>query len=64
MEDDAWDLFTMNMKETLETHPEIPQVAKSIARRCNGLPLALGVIGETMARKNTIEECFVCTYRS
>jgi hypothetical protein len=56
MWDDAWDLFTRNMKETLESHPKIPEVAKSIARKCNGLPLALNVIGETMARKKSIEE--------
>uniref|UniRef100_A0A1J3HHA4 Putative disease resistance protein n=1 Tax=Noccaea caerulescens TaxID=107243 RepID=A0A1J3HHA4_NOCCA len=56
MWDDAWELFTKNMKETLESHPGIPEVAESIARKCYGLPLALNVIGETMARKNAIEE--------
>ncbi|CAH8389729.1 unnamed protein product [Eruca vesicaria subsp. sativa] len=56
MWDDAWDLFTRNMKETLESHVDIPVIAQLIARKCHGLPLALSVIGETMARKNSIEE--------
>ncbi|CAG7911939.1 unnamed protein product [Brassica rapa] len=56
MWEDAWDLFTRNMKETLESHGDIPNVAQRIAIKCHGLPLALTVIGEAMARKNSIEE--------
>ncbi|CAA7034236.1 unnamed protein product [Microthlaspi erraticum] len=32
------------------------QLAKDIARKCGGLPLALNVIGETMSCKRTVEE--------
>ncbi|CAL9232102.1 unnamed protein product [Arabidopsis halleri] len=56
MWDDAWDLFTKNMDETIKSHPEIFEVARLVAKKCKGLPLALNVIGEVMARKKTVEE--------
>ncbi|EFH50760.1 hypothetical protein ARALYDRAFT_351902 [Arabidopsis lyrata subsp. lyrata] len=56
MWDDAWNLFTKNMEETIKSHPDILEVARSVAKKCKGLPLALNVIGEVMARKKTVEE--------
>ncbi|XP_056846910.1 LOW QUALITY PROTEIN: putative disease resistance protein At5g05400 [Raphanus sativus] len=53
---DAWDLFTMNMEETLRSHRDIPDVALKIMRSCKGLPLVLSVIREAMSRKNSIKE--------
>ncbi|KAF8086877.1 hypothetical protein N665_0609s0008 [Sinapis alba] len=55
--DEAWELFRMRVGDlTLETHPGIPQVARKIAEKCYGLPLALNVIGETMSSRKTIQE--------
>ncbi|KAL1189889.1 putative disease resistance protein [Cardamine amara subsp. amara] len=56
MWDDAWELFTKNMEENIKSHPDILEVARSVAKKCNGLPLALNVIGDVMARKKTVEE--------
>ncbi|CAA7044012.1 unnamed protein product [Microthlaspi erraticum] len=39
-----------------DSDPEIPKLAKDVARKCGGLPLALNVIGETMSCKKTVEE--------
>lgn len=44
--DEAWELFRMRARDlTLESHPDIPGVARKIAGKCYGLPLALNVIG-------------------
>ncbi|CAN7041210.1 unnamed protein product [Brassica oleracea var. botrytis] len=44
--DEAWELFRMRAGDlTLESHPDIPGVARKIAGKCYGLPLALNVIG-------------------
>lgn len=54
---DAWDLFQEKVGEiTLGSHADIPELAKKVAGKCRGLPLALNVIGETMACKRTIQE--------
>lgn len=48
----AWDLFKKKVGEnTLRSHPDIPFLARKVAGKCRGLPLALSVIGETMACK-------------
>ncbi|KAL0794395.1 hypothetical protein Bca101_065772 [Brassica carinata] len=53
----AWDLFKKKVGEsTLESHTDIPKLARKVAEKCRGLPLALNVIGETMACKSTIQE--------
>ncbi|KAF3609115.1 hypothetical protein DY000_02045423 [Brassica cretica] len=45
--DEAWELFRMRAGDlTLESHPDIPGVARKIAGKCYGLPLALNVIGK------------------
>ncbi|KFK25247.1 hypothetical protein AALP_AA8G086900 [Arabis alpina] len=55
--DKAWDLFKKKVgKNTLGSHPDIPDLARKVAEKCRGLPLALNVIGETMACKTTIQE--------
>ncbi|KAF3524236.1 hypothetical protein F2Q69_00046277 [Brassica cretica] len=55
--EDAWDLFKTKVGEnTLKGHPDIPQLARKLAGKCCGLPLALNVIGETMACKRTVHE--------
>ncbi|VVA91081.1 unnamed protein product [Arabis nemorensis] len=54
---DAWDLFKKKVGNfTLESHPDIPKLARKVAGACRGLPLALNVIGETMACKKTTQE--------
>ncbi|KAH0905889.1 LOW QUALITY PROTEIN: hypothetical protein HID58_037716, partial [Brassica napus] len=43
-------------ENTLKGHPDIPHLARKLAGKCCGLPLALNVIGETMACKMTVQE--------
>ncbi|KAF8058996.1 hypothetical protein N665_1235s0005 [Sinapis alba] len=55
--DKAWELFKKKVGEnTLESHTDIPKLARKVAEKCRGLPLALNVIGETMACKSTVQE--------
>ncbi|CAN6820031.1 unnamed protein product [Brassica oleracea] len=55
--DDALELFKKKVGEiTLRSDPNIPELASLVAKKCQGLPLALSVIGETMACKRTIQE--------
>ncbi|CAH8329115.1 unnamed protein product [Eruca vesicaria subsp. sativa] len=52
--------FTTRSKEIgdekLRREPRIDRLAKKVADKCHGLPLALSVIGETMASKTTVQE--------
>ncbi|PPR88828.1 hypothetical protein GOBAR_AA31862 [Gossypium barbadense] len=53
----AWELFQDKVgDETLNSHPDIPNLAKQVAERCDGLPLALITIGHAMACKTTLGE--------
>ncbi|WZY97637.1 hypothetical protein YC2023_069966 [Brassica napus] len=55
--DKAWELFKEKVGEnTLGRHRGIPDLARKVAGKCHGLPLALNVIGETMSSKDTIQE--------
>ncbi|ESR40612.1 putative disease resistance protein [Citrus sinensis] len=54
---DAWELFLKKVgEETLESHPDIPELAKTVAKECSGLPLALITTGRAMSSKKTPEE--------
>ncbi|KAG2302689.1 hypothetical protein Bca52824_031340 [Brassica carinata] len=56
-DNDAFDLFQKKVGQvTLGSDPEIPDLARTVARKCRGLPLALNVIGETMSCKRTVQE--------
>lgn len=53
----AFDLFQKKVGQTtLGSDPGIPELARIVAKKCCGLPLALNVIGETMSCKRTIQE--------
>ncbi|KAF2618033.1 hypothetical protein F2Q68_00040552 [Brassica cretica] len=53
----AWELFRQKVRgTTIDNDPEILQLAKKICEKCKGLPLALNVIGETMACKTSVRE--------
>ncbi|ESR40399.1 hypothetical protein CICLE_v10027589mg [Citrus x clementina] len=55
--DDAWKLFEEKVgRDTLDTHPEIPELAEAVARECGGLPLALITVGRAMASRKTPRE--------
>ncbi|XP_010418074.1 PREDICTED: probable disease resistance protein At1g61190 [Camelina sativa] len=55
--EDAWELFKYNVgDDTLRRDPVIVELARRVAEKCRGLPLALCVIGETMASKTTVQE--------
>ncbi|XP_010459114.1 PREDICTED: probable disease resistance protein At5g63020 [Camelina sativa] len=55
--DEAWDLFCERIgKVTLESHPDIPVLARLLVERCRGSSLALGVIGVTMTGKTLVQE--------
>ncbi|XP_017979049.1 PREDICTED: probable disease resistance protein At1g12280 [Theobroma cacao] len=50
--DEAWKLFEKKVGEkTLDSHPDIRGLAKQVAAKCGGLPLALITIGRAMACK-------------
>ncbi|KAJ4718284.1 NBS-LRR type disease resistance protein [Melia azedarach] len=55
--EDAWKLFEAKVgKEVLDSHPNIPELAETVAKECGGLPLALIVVGRAMACKKTPQE--------
>ncbi|PPR92965.1 hypothetical protein GOBAR_AA27705 [Gossypium barbadense] len=55
--EEAWKLFQDKVgDETLNSHPDIRELAKQVAKRCGGLPLALITICRAMACKTTCEE--------
>ncbi|PKU65567.1 disease resistance protein SUMM2 [Dendrobium catenatum] len=56
-EEEAWWLFQDKVGEqTLQAHAMIPQLAQVVAKECDGLPLALAVIGYAMSTKKTPRE--------
>ncbi|KAI0502321.1 hypothetical protein KFK09_017268 [Dendrobium nobile] len=55
--DATWLLFQEKVgKDALEAHATIPQLAQRVAKECDGLPLALVVIGAAMSTKKTTSE--------
>ncbi|XP_024035964.1 disease resistance protein SUMM2 isoform X2 [Citrus clementina] len=54
---DAWELFRQKVgEEALHSHPDIVELAHTVAKECGGLPLALITTGRAMACKKTPEE--------
>ncbi|KAH9715185.1 putative disease resistance protein [Citrus sinensis] len=43
-------------QETLESHPDIPELAQTVAKECSGLPLALITTSRAMSSKKRPEE--------
>ncbi|KAK4269416.1 hypothetical protein QN277_022576 [Acacia crassicarpa] len=55
-EKEALELFCMKVgEETLNSHPTIPRLAEKMAKECKGLPLALIVLGSSMAGVKNVE---------
>ncbi|KAK9232275.1 hypothetical protein WN943_022520 [Citrus x changshan-huyou] len=55
--EDAWRLFRDNLRrDVLDNHPDIPELARSVAKEFAGLPLALITIGRAMVCKKTPQE--------
>ncbi|ESR41028.1 Disease resistance protein SUMM2 [Citrus sinensis] len=53
--DEAWKLFQkMVERSTLDSHASIPELAKTLARECGGLPLALKTVGRAMKSRSNI----------
>ncbi|GAY60055.1 hypothetical protein CUMW_199140 [Citrus unshiu] len=53
----AWILFQEHVeRQTLESHPDIPELAETVTKECGGLPLALITIGRAMACKKQPED--------
>ncbi|KAL0720835.1 hypothetical protein Bca4012_035434 [Brassica carinata] len=55
-ENDAWDLFQMKLAGGHANRSKIQEMARKVAERCHGLPLALNVLGETMSCKKNVRE--------
>ncbi|CDY12889.1 BnaA09g13850D [Brassica napus] len=56
-EDQAWELFKLKIGyEKLRREPRIDGLTRKVAEKCHGLPLALSIIGETMASKTMVQE--------
>lgn len=55
--EDAWRLFEEKVgRNILDSHPDIPELAETVARECGGLPLALITVGRAMASKKAPRE--------
>ncbi|XP_031261788.1 probable disease resistance protein At5g63020 [Pistacia vera] len=55
-DEEAWKLFEKNLKSEVLEHPDIPQLAKVVAKECGGLPLALVTVSRAMSCKKTPQE--------
>ncbi|KAB2086225.1 hypothetical protein ES319_A04G014600v1 [Gossypium barbadense] len=56
----ALSLFSMTVgKHNLKYNPEIPKLAKIVAARCSGLPLALLTVGSVMASRKSYHD-WIC----
>ncbi|PHU08214.1 hypothetical protein BC332_24703 [Capsicum chinense] len=54
--DDAWELFRKSLGSETQLSPDIERVAKSMARRCEGLPLGLITLAGSMRGVTDIRE--------
>lgn len=51
-DDDAWSLFEFNAtKQTITSYPAINNLAREVMSECQGLPLALNIIGKALSTK-------------
>ncbi|KAJ0007078.1 hypothetical protein Pint_30374 [Pistacia integerrima] len=55
-DEEAWKLFEKNLKSEVLEHPDIPQLAKVVAKECGGLPLALVTVSRAMSCKKIPQE--------
>ncbi|KAF8064789.1 hypothetical protein N665_1166s0004 [Sinapis alba] len=54
---EAWELFQQKIGDNpIKSHHDVLPLARKIAEKCCGLPLALCVIGKAMACKETVQE--------
>ncbi|CAN7041290.1 unnamed protein product [Brassica oleracea var. botrytis] len=54
---EAWELFQQKVGDNpIKSHHDVLPLARKIAEKCCGLPLALCVIGKAMASKETVQE--------
>ncbi|KAK4850681.1 hypothetical protein QYF36_008898 [Acer negundo] len=53
-DEESWQLFTINAG-TVATSEHIESIARSVARECSGLPLAITIVGSAMRGKTMIE---------
>ncbi|KAJ0076269.1 hypothetical protein Patl1_34411 [Pistacia atlantica] len=55
--EESFELFRQCVTEdVLNSHHQIPELAKTVAKECKGLPLALITIGSAMSERRTPEE--------
>ncbi|KAJ0075721.1 hypothetical protein Patl1_34093 [Pistacia atlantica] len=55
--EDSFELFRQQLKkDVLNSHPEIPKLAETVADECKGLPLALITIGKAMSNRRKLAE--------
>ncbi|KAL0726720.1 hypothetical protein Bca4012_022813 [Brassica carinata] len=55
-EDDAWDLFQMKVGGHAVISSKIQEIARKVAGKCHGLPLALNILGEAMSFKKKVRQ--------
>ncbi|KAG7536571.1 P-loop containing nucleoside triphosphate hydrolase [Arabidopsis suecica] len=62
--DEAWKLFQITVGDVISGghRQDISALARIVAAKCDGLPLALNVIGKAMACKETIQEWLHAIY--
>ncbi|KAK0600533.1 hypothetical protein LWI29_015922 [Acer saccharum] len=53
-DEESWQLFTVNAGQ-VATSEHIESIARSVARECSGLPLAITIVGSAMRGKTMIE---------
>ncbi|XP_058207668.1 disease resistance protein At4g27190-like [Rhododendron vialii] len=51
LEAEAWELFKKNVGNTIESRPEIDSLARQVCRKCQGLPVAINVVGAALEDK-------------
>ncbi|PIN22141.1 hypothetical protein CDL12_05148 [Handroanthus impetiginosus] len=53
-ENEAWDLFKQILEQDIALAPEIEEIAKNMAKVCDGLPLAITVLAGSMRGETSI----------